>query len=283
MKAKADSCDALSEVGSASKVFASAIIKSGIGKASWSISRALAGTANRGAAMAAGAVFNASGTDQKKLPSRLRNWLGADMIEVAKRKKQQAELVSSLLVSPLTHNADARSWCRVAHWRKPCMSPIESGQVIEPASNSQAMSITLRRGRGRQQHLYEAVSTPQERVYEHSSCYASRSPNPAYFDTSFDTAQTFAGPHQHASVIEECPYASVSYGAYFDSSEACAGWAFQHQSIASVGMSSRSAVHRSTLAMENREGIKNKVSLREEDEEEDEDAFRGMRGVFEEG
>jgi hypothetical protein len=83
-------------VGLASKEFASAITKSGIGKASCSVGRALAATTNHGVVITAGYVLNASGTDQRKLPSMFRKWLGTDKAEAAKRKRERRQHVSDL-------------------------------------------------------------------------------------------------------------------------------------------------------------------------------------------
>ncbi|PSN72038.1 hypothetical protein BS50DRAFT_657816 [Corynespora cassiicola Philippines] len=66
---------ALREVTKASKSYYSAIAKSGITKAGWTIGGALAKSVNYGAATAASYAVSKTGTDARKLPSGVQSWL----------------------------------------------------------------------------------------------------------------------------------------------------------------------------------------------------------------
>jgi len=166
---------------------------------------------------------------------------------------------------------------------------IENGQVVDSMSISRATSVVSRRGRGRQEDLYEAVVVPEGGVYghpdseadeiEYSSLSAGQSPNPAHADTIFGSAHTSAVPRQHVSAIVESPYADTGGRAYFDGPATSAGWASRRQSLASMGESSRPVLGQSPLTMGSRVDVENELGLRDEEEEGDCD-FEGMRGLF---
>ncbi|KAF2644944.1 hypothetical protein P280DRAFT_514405 [Massarina eburnea CBS 473.64] len=76
-KAKQDASTALTSLTTATITFGQAVATSGIAEASWSISGALAATANRGALVAADYAVRKAGADKDALPGVVRNWLRA--------------------------------------------------------------------------------------------------------------------------------------------------------------------------------------------------------------
>ncbi|KAL6711247.1 hypothetical protein ACN47E_005778 [Coniothyrium glycines] len=70
-----DTATAVAQVGSASKSYVSALTKSGIGKAGWSIGSALLTSTGKGASSLTGWAFNRAGIMPNDLPGPMRSWL----------------------------------------------------------------------------------------------------------------------------------------------------------------------------------------------------------------
>ncbi|KAF1842178.1 uncharacterized protein K460DRAFT_409596 [Cucurbitaria berberidis CBS 394.84] len=87
-----ETTSALSQVGVASKSYATALSHSGVGKAGWSIGSALASSANKGALSLATWAVDKVGADTAQLPSPLTTWLGKqDRLNEARGRAKQAE------------------------------------------------------------------------------------------------------------------------------------------------------------------------------------------------
>ncbi|KAF2748013.1 hypothetical protein M011DRAFT_525712 [Sporormia fimetaria CBS 119925] len=127
------------EISKASTTFAAAVCDSGIGRAGAYLGAALSRTANRGALTAAKYAVDKAGTDESKLPPRLRSWLkrgdrkeGTARNDVESSERRQETEVVLIASRPAESKNDARTYSMESPQQaKSLNTPQKNAQVFE--------------------------------------------------------------------------------------------------------------------------------------------------------
>lgn len=222
-----------------------------MGKATWSIGRAFAASANRGAALAASAALDAASTDQTELPRPLRRWLGTDRREAARRKRREEQHVSSPGLSSSAEPRLTRSRQATDAQMYPPSDAV-GGEVGDVHLDGSLVARANAASRSNADYC--------------ASRGAGQSLNMTRADTNFAQRRTSSSRRQSALATEEWPYENSSGGAYFDNGAESAGWMSRRQSLAGNG-ASRPAPDRNLASFESRADGAVWDSVREEEEE----------------